>query len=216
MQEWGRLLWIYGPQQLRFTAGRWFDLNDWLAGSRSSLTSPAALPSPSCKDYVDEGVPHLHAPHSGGGRWSFPAFFVLFSPFLHLFFKSASQLIHTELQVKRACFDLTSSLYRWADYWSCLRCARVLVPKDIMSSYNRGQAATAGWSCCCLFKTRVWVQEMLCDAERLCTATAEGIVRILGSKEVLVLQLDYFKCLYDLCFCVHSSYLPSFPGQNTI
>lgn len=139
--------------------------------------------------------------------------------FLHsfiFFFKSASQLIHTELQVKRACFDLTSSLYRWADYWSCLRCARVLVPKDIMSSYNRGQAATAGWSCCCLFKTRVWVQEMLCDAERLCTATAEGIVRILGSKEVLVLQLDYFKCLYDLCFCVHSSYLPSFPGQNTI
>lgn len=31
------------------------------------LTPPAAFPSPLCRD-VDEGVPHLHAPHRGGGR----------------------------------------------------------------------------------------------------------------------------------------------------
>lgn len=51
----------------------------WLTSRIASEARPptpsSALPSPLCKDYAGEGVPHLHASHGGGGGWSFLAFF---------------------------------------------------------------------------------------------------------------------------------------------
>lgn len=117
-------------------------------------TSSSVLPSPLSEDYVDEGVPHLHASHSRGGRWSFlghlgvcicsGCWINTFLLFRHFFVTrgrtvAGQHIVCTvvftaEPQYCKVVSDALNILHGHAE---------LLQPRC-------GQDATAGWSCCYL------------------------------------------------------------------